>query len=289
MPDTSRMQWPYPARDTDPWFAKFDDMVTAMDASGFAAREDRHLILAEGGNFSWDLAAQRLAWDATLEIISPIAGFRNDVVANSVTMEEGDFLYVNLDRALTNNVTVAPMVGAVAPSTNAAYTICVRRNDEIFFKIGERLIDGQSRSLFGPRSGSVGQKEIVSLNIANRVTGDATTPLSVGAVSFDPSDHDMAGRSQSIFFRAVASNGNDPLLTHVKLVNVTDAEDVVTLDFTSPSLVKQEASLVLGSGPGQIDAGPHIYEVEIFLDASPAVGDTIELYSTGLRVVNTIV
>lgn len=290
MPNTSRMQWPYPAQDSDPWFVKFEEMVAAMDLTGSAAREDRHLILAKGGYFTWTLSTKTLSWTDTLEIISPLFGFRNDVVANNVSLDEGDFLYVNLQRFLVGNTIVAPVVAETVPYTDAAYALCTRRDDEIYFRNGERLLDGQTRSLFGPRFGTAGQKEIDSLNIANRVTGTSNTPFAVGAMSFNPLDHDRAGMSQSLYFRAVASNGDSPLLTHVKLVNVTDAEDVATLDFTSTALTKQETSLVRGTGPGQIADSPHIYEVQIYLDVAPGdPSETIELYSVEIRVVNTIV
>ncbi len=117
----------------------------------------------------------------------------------------------------------------------------------------------------------------------------SATPLVVGAFVFASNDHALSGADLSVIFRAVAANGVSPLTTHVKLVNVTDSEDVATLNFVdTTSAEKQEETLPLGTDGGEVKPTERIYEVQIFVDAPSGPGDTIELQSAELRVVNTL-
>lgn len=135
----------------------------------------------------------------------------------------------------------------------------------------------------GGSFGVSGQKVIRPFGIGGRESNDSATPLIVGAVSFDPDDHLITGTTLTITFRAVVANGNTPLTTRVKLRNVTDAVDVVTLDVVdTTALVKVE------SGSLALPSGAKIYECQIFVVAPSVAADTIELHSAELRVTNTI-
>jgi len=285
------MIWPFPAKDVDPWFETFDAMVDAMDASGYAAREDRHITFAQGGVFTFDATTNVLAWDGTLELLSPIAGFRNDVPANSPTgviIREGEALYVNVVRNPVSNVSLTTFVAPTVPNTDDAMIVCIRRNNACYFRNGARIVDGEAKGIF---AGSVpGEVNLNVLNIANRASHDSNIPLVVGALAFDPTDHNKTGAVRELRFRAVAANGEVGLTNSVRLINVTDGQVVATLSFTDTDIVKDEAVLVEGAGIGEIDASEHIYEVQIFLNAAPLdVTHTIELYSCELRVTNTTV
>ena len=52
MPNTSKMAWPYPTENQDPWWDAYVSLMTAMDASGFASREDRSIVVMEGGRIT---------------------------------------------------------------------------------------------------------------------------------------------------------------------------------------------------------------------------------------------
>lgn len=291
MPNSPRMIWPYPAKDTDPWFEKFDSMVRAQDASGYASREDRHITFAQGGVFSFDGTTNVLSWDDTLELLSPIAGFRNDVPANNpsgVTILEGEALYVNVVRGPVSNVSLATFVASTVPNTDDAMLLCIRRNNACYFRNGARIVDGESKGIF---AGSVpGEVNLNVINAANRASHDSNIPLVVGALAFDPTDYDKTGAIREIKFRAVVANGEVGLTNSVRLINVTDGQIVTTLSFTDTDITKDEALLVEGAGIGEIDASEHIYEVQVFLNAAPLdVTHTIELYSCELRVTNTSV
>ena len=279
MPNSDRMKWPFPAENQDPWYDAFRDMVGQMDASGYSAREDRQLIMAGGGLWSFDGAGDLLSWDDTLEVVSPIAGFRMEVAAGSVDMEDGDVLYIDLTRAPSTNVTTSAVSASQVPSSDTAYVIAVRRGASVYFRHGFSIPSGSSRELFSGVSSA--PSTIIWMGGRESHNSDVT-PLVAGAIAFTPVTHNPV---TSLVFRAVAANGNTGLTNQVQLVNVTDGELVAELSFTSTNIAKDEVTLTIGSSVGDIDDPEHIYEVRIKLGAAPASGDdTVELYSAELRV-----
>jgi len=272
------MTFPYPSENQDPWFTAFEDFVNALDASGYAAREDRQLIPSGGGQFTLDATGDSLTWDATLEILSPISGFRIDVPAATVTMEDGDALYVELVRSPTTNVVSAGVVATQVPSSDTAYVIGIRRGAVVYFRHGVCLPDGVAREIFTADTGPV----IIQMGGRESHSSDVT-PLVVGAIAFTPVTHDPV---TSLVFRAVAANGDVSLTNKVQLFNVTDSVLVAELSFTSTATAKDEVTLTRGTGAGEIDDPEHIYEVRLLLGAAPGgPSETIELYSAELRLI----
>lgn len=288
MPNTNKMQWSYPARDDDPWYEKFDQLVTAQDSSGYASREDRHLTFSGGGTVSFDAGTGLVSWDEDLEILSPIAGFKITMIAANFNLADGEVAYINLARSPTQNVTLSPAVALTAPNTDDAYTLCVRSGSSIYWANGSRIADGESKSLFW---GIVpGSKSIEIAHIASRVSHGSDTPLVAGGLAFNPLDYDKPGFSRVITFRAVSANGDIGISTSVVLYNVTDSEVIATLSFTTTELAKDEVTLVEGSGVGEIDLVEKIYEVQISLDAPPGgATETVELYDAEIQVVSTAI
>jgi hypothetical protein len=272
------MSFPYPSENQDPWYQAFQDFVSALDASTYAAREDRHIILGGGGTFSFDASADTLDFDADLEIYSPIKGLRFTVAPTTVSLPDGSCFYVDLVRApLASQVLVAQSANTV-PSSDTAYIIAVRSGNSVYFRHGLELPTGSSRQIFAGGGGGPG----AILWAAGRESHDSdVTPLVVGAFAFSPTVHDPVS---SIVFRAVAANSDISLTNKVQLINVTDGELVAELTFTSTSLAKDEVTLTRGGGLGEIDDPEHIYEVRILLGAPPVGSESIELYSAELRV-----
>lgn len=287
MPNSRRMVWPYPSLNADPWYDTFESMVTAMDSSSYANREDRGIFLAKGGSFSFNASTGILSWDDVLEMHSPVTGYRNYLPSGSVTILDGQFFYVNLTRWPLTNVSLSPFAAGSVPNTDDAYVLAARRGDDIYFRSGVKLSDGETKGLFSGGFGAAGQKLISSAWITGRDSHDSDTPKTVGAFAFNPTEYQVTGTNTLLFFRAVAANGYTGITTHVKLRNATDGEDVAELSFTSTSVSKDEASLVVGAGSGLIKPSERVYEVLVYLDA-PKVDpmESVELYSAELRVIS---
>jgi hypothetical protein len=275
------MQWPYPKENQDPWYEAFTDLIGAQDATGYAAREDRHIFMGAGGTFTFDDAGDSLTWDADLEIYSPVAGFRIDVPATTVTIEDGEVLYVELTRAPTVTLTSPALVASTVPSSDTSYAIALRRGATVYFRHGLALASGVPTALFTPAL-PAGPLNIIWGGGRESHNSEAT-PLVAGAFAFTPSTY--SPNLTSVVFRAVAGNGDVGLTNQVQLYNVTDSELVASLDFTTTSAAKDEVTLTLGTGVGEIDTPEHIYEIRIILGAAPGgPTETIELYSAELRV-----
>ena len=149
---TPRMQWPYPSVDEDPWYAKEVDYKNAVDVSGYASREDRHLILAEGGNVSWVLGTETLAWSAILQIAAPVTGFLWQVAAGNVVLANGEVLYVTLSRGPGANTAVTAAKASTVPSNDGALVLAIRVGDVIWWRNGLRLADGDVATSISPVS-----------------------------------------------------------------------------------------------------------------------------------------
>ena len=371
------MIWTYPGKDQDPWFESFRIMVDQMDASGFAAREDRQLILAKGGDFLFDSTAQTLTWNADLEIASMINGFKLSIEppVSPLSFLDGSVLFVDLVRSPTINAVLTPQVAAQVGNTNTAYVIAVRSGTDVFFRHGFKLPPDASQSVFPTLGGGdsdenvkvsandttasfLGTKLVQGSNIvltqlndggnetleiaasavadeSVKVSANDTTaaflgtklvqgtnivltelndgsnetlqvstsaapvkgtiiwaggresynselvPFVVSAFAFAPTDYDPV---TTITFQAIAANGNAGLTTHVRLINITDAETVADLTFTTTATAKNSVVLTRGAGVGEIKETEKIYEVQIQLTAAPGPTDSIELFSAELRL-----
>lgn len=279
------MGWPVPDRDKDPWFAKFKVLVGAMDSSAFAAREDVNLIIAGCAEYTFEASTGSLSWIGTQEFVSPFSGHAIQLPAGSVTVQEGEAVYVNLSRAPTADgpVEAGAAVASVVPNQDDAFSLCVRREDALYFRNGVRVLDGTTVNIL-----KATEDEYTILNIGDRQTHSDTIRLSVGAIAFNPEDHAKDGMEMVVLFRATVASGNDGVLGHVTLHNYDDDEDVVTLDVLSSAETAIEAQATLGSGPGEIDSVEHLYEVLLHLDAAPGDQDGVELYSAEIRVENRV-
>ena len=137
--------------------------------------------------------------------------------------------------------------------------------------------------------GATSDKLISAFSMGGRNSYSGTTAQSVGAVSFDPTQHSFTGTTVTFKFRAVAASGINGNTTHVQLYNVTDSDVVATLNFTSSSETLVEASLTTGSGAGQVKLSAKVYEVRIYNDVTPSgPSDTVELYSAEIDVIRTV-
>jgi len=170
MPNSPRMGFPYPSENQDPWYEAFRVMIEAQDASGYASREDRQLILSEGGVISWNVPL--LVWSGTIRILSPITGFQIQVSAGSATLDDGQVLYVNLTRAPTQSVVVTAEVASQVPSSDQALVLVIRVGTRLYWRNGLLLEDGNSVSGLGAKPGISGDLREASIIVGNVGVGD---------------------------------------------------------------------------------------------------------------------
>jgi len=155
--NSPRMRWPYPTREDDPWFDKFEDFIRANDASGFAMREDRSIIWTGGGTLTWTLGTSTLDWTGTINVYSPIGAHLLQVEASSIAgWADGEMVYVVLTRQPLENITASLVKASQLPSTDNAMALAVRIGSVIYFRTGISLGDGDSSAGLAPVPGGGG-------------------------------------------------------------------------------------------------------------------------------------
>jgi hypothetical protein len=182
VPQTPRMQWPYPAEDQDPWYDDYVNNLAAADASGYAAREDRNLALAAGGEFTFTAATGVVTWSAPLEILSPLTAVVLTLPAGSVTLAAGVFGWVNLPRAPTQATALEVRTGPSVPSSDGALLLFVRRSDRVYVRGAKVLNDGDALTLFASNPGGNGALpearvwvgDVSAVAVPRLLSGDAT-------------------------------------------------------------------------------------------------------------------
>lgn len=174
MPNSSKMLWSFPNKDSDPWFDEFESMVTAMDSSGYAAREDRNIICGGGGDVHWDATLGVLTWDEDFVLFSLIAGFKLTIPAGNISVADGQIVYVNVTRAPVQNGVLGAATVSNVPNTDSAMALAVRLGTTIYWRWGVKLEDGETANLFGA---------LVATGIADVYERTATFGVPIGGSS----------------------------------------------------------------------------------------------------------
>ena len=287
-----RLNWPFPNEDQDPWFEKFRAFINAVDASFFTTREDKNFVLFGGGTVSFSATTGLLSWTSPLEAVAATTGFHWNipapVTAGSVTLQDGEFFFVELTRAPQSVQSLAPIAGSRINTNDNSLVIAQRLGSAVIFRNGAVIGDGQSAILFGPRV-LMTVAEIVG--VAGLQQTDGVLYEGVGGMRFDPTAYFPGGIGvvQVIKFQAILETTDDvtPLPANVILRNITDGGTIAASALASSSLTPEmveSAPLVLGV---DLPNGLRDYEVQIKLDdtsGSPTASDRVACKHAALRI-----
>lgn len=197
MPNTTKMMWPFPAIDQDPWYESFSSMVSAMDASGYAAREDRQLLLGGGGIVEFTSSSGLLSWGANFEIFSTVSGFVFTIPAGSVTLVDGEVAYAVVTRAPTQNLTLSMIVANTVPNTDGALIFGVRRGSSVYWRNGSKSDDGIPGNIFAGGAGGT-DADAVHVNAGGEINGVVTnkaTPVAADVILIEDSEDSFNKKS----------------------------------------------------------------------------------------------
>lgn len=171
MTQTPRTSIPYPTRGQDPWFTGHEATLTEIDLQSYAYREDRGILAIDGGTFTFSAITGVLSWSASINLTSDVTGFLWEVVAASVNLEDGDYLYLDLPRGPITITAVTPQVAQIVPNTSEAYPLAYRRGSLVYFRQGVLssgvplavLSGGGSTSITVQQAGvSIGTRPIIN-------------------------------------------------------------------------------------------------------------------------------
>jgi hypothetical protein len=153
------MLWPYPEQHQDPWYEVFVDLIRALDASGFAAREDRNIILTGGGTLSWLPTTSGLTWTEDFLVFSPSTGFFSRIVADDLQPADGQVIRAEIIRHPGQNTNVAAEVANIAKNTDDSFLLGIRLGSNFIFRNGMILQSGtviQAEDFFSGGGGGGG-------------------------------------------------------------------------------------------------------------------------------------
>lgn len=289
MPTSSRMRWPYPAENQDPFFDSFESMVTAMDASSFVFRENDPILVMKGGSVSFTASSGLLSWSQAIELNSAVTGFKWSIPAGSVNLADGEYWYCTLAHNPITNTVITSTKGLKLPDSDPdnPYVLGVRNGDRVYFRGGKVLLDAQTLTLFatmpGGGGGGVGTsgqmwRENIALAIANQ--NNTGTPKVMGAWSGDSDDYTLNLTNKTFTFMAIANVDVGSVTGVIELYNLTTASVAATITvngITSPTKFTQSATIL---------STENIYEVRGRVTAG--VG-TLYVTWAGLQIDNTIV
>jgi len=291
MANTPRMNWPFPNENKDPWYEALENFSNALDASGYAAREDRQLILIGGGTIDWDAVGSILQWSGSFQVVSPISGFLLSVPATSVTIEDGQALYAKLTRAPTRNLNVEVVVENQVPQTDTDYILAIRVGDSIYWRNGLSMDSGDSMPGVTIRNVGAGAKDwqVDFADVYLYTQAVVAVEETVGQAQFDGS---RIGASALRFFAMVSPTFAGAGTALVRLydqgpaVGPPGAAQLVSTLSTivggGPQHLDQVLTVAGAVGVNQIMNVPRMYEIRVITSALP--GDTIFVGGGGMEV-----
>lgn len=160
MPISPRIHFPYPDEGSKPWDAVFTAMVEAIDASLYAEREDRNLLITGGGIMTFEALTGVLTWGANIEVFAATTGFFWVIPGpSSLVVDDGNVLFVTVSRAPQSSVGVTLQLGSVAPNEprgDDQVLIGLRRATRLYFRDGRSIADGESFAVFDSSAGGGG-------------------------------------------------------------------------------------------------------------------------------------
>lgn len=289
---TPRMAFPYPSRDEDPWYDSFQTFTLALDASGYAHREDRSILYTGGGTLSWTLGTSTFTWTDTMQILSPIGGRRISISANSIVIAEGQVLYTTLTRQPLENLTASLSVANQLPSSNTVVALAIRYGGVLYFRTGMSLGDGDTVVGLSPvpGGGGGGFGSYVSLSGDYSYT-EAASPVEevMGQVTFDGT---VVSAATSIALVALVTpsltSGNAIVrLYDIGVVGTPAVPRLVSTLSTAtnggPQALSQALTTVAsGASTNEINQANHLYEIVV--TSSGVAADTVFVGSVRLEV-----
>ena len=151
-----RMSFPYPSIDDDPWSDGFQNLINALDRSGFSVREDRNLLLAEGGTVTWDSSTGTVTWSAAIYMTAPQSGFSWRIQPDSAVLTDGEVFRVTLNRNPLTNTNLAVTVSGTVPNTDDDIVVAIRVGARLYWRNGVMMNNGDSFTNLGGSQGAAG-------------------------------------------------------------------------------------------------------------------------------------
>jgi hypothetical protein len=137
MPNTPNFDWEYPAEEQDPWYSVRETFDKSIEKAIYSLHENRNTIFAGGGTIAFAVPPT-FTWSADIELLNLVTGKITTIVAGSISVNDGEVLYVDVTRPLLANATATIQKATTIGKDLNRQLIGVRRGSKIY------LINGSS-------------------------------------------------------------------------------------------------------------------------------------------------
>lgn len=195
MATSPNLRLPYPGQNENPFYEAFQAFVSAVDRKLLGSVEDRNLLLSGGGELSWTLqpgGGGLLTWDEPFAVFSPVSGLLETLAAGSISLAEGEFLFVRVARLpLTPTTLVAAKASRVDLDAGQGDPLIIglRKGGKLYLRTGSVLSDGDvlvdlapAQDLYGDVEGPPNENTVRRLRGALVAAGYSGSELVVGEV-----------------------------------------------------------------------------------------------------------
>lgn len=131
---TPRVGLIYPTEYTPNWYNMYESHMLQLDAALYASREDRGIILMGGGVVTWDSTTGDLTFSEDALVVGPIVGTIGTITADTFTIGEGEFAYVDVTRYASAGYALEVVVTTTVPNTDNALLIAYRKDDFLWLR-----------------------------------------------------------------------------------------------------------------------------------------------------------
>jgi len=288
MPLSQRLSLPIPEEFNEDWFDEFGDLVNQIDTSLFANRDQRNLLLNGGG--AVDMTAGGLVtWQDDFQLYHGSTGFAGTIAANpgGTTLEDGEFIYVDLVRGPTGAYTPTPVVGSGAVTANDNVLILFARSGQYLWIYQQGVIDSLAPAFATGGRFQSGEKLIYPVSLTTSDT-QGEGPLVMGRTRLRLSDHLYSDAASRIIQLRVEHQVSNPgLVADITLVDVTAAPVTVASFQSNDTQPNQQLIDISDDVVSLIDE--QVYEFRAGLVVGPSYNpdDLVTVWSASIEIVNT--
>jgi len=286
MAATEKLQHPIPEQNRLEWYDQFLALTASLDEADFSSRDDRNVVIFGGGTFTFSESG-RVNWTQAVTFRHGSSGYNGILPLDDdtgITMEDGDWVYVDLVRGPAGEYPLTPYkTSGALPATNKAYAFMARLGDVLWIRHLGFVLLGGAISTTSTVINS-GEKLISVVPFVQKGVQGSDLQL-LGRFRLSTDDYEIANATMSLNLRVEVQVSEDELTGDVEFYDATSGDVLkASTTVTSEQPVQFEATFVAEGG------GDRVYELRAGLDPEEGPYDPdqeIIVWHAAVEVINT--
>lgn len=142
-----RLNLQYPDENDNPFFEKIKSFFEGLDSHIFANMADRNTVLLGGGGVLLNSTTGVLSWSSDLLLVDAVSGYSIRIVAANATLADGEMLYVDTARVLSEEAIATAEVATSVGVGAGKILLALREGNTVVFRNGAVLGPDQTTNL----------------------------------------------------------------------------------------------------------------------------------------------